>query len=555
MPVGRIRPIHPPQTRPLLPLSIMSRSRPVLVPLLVATLALGACSPGPMATMSSTPTTTAATSTEESEPPQITRPDELSRETASSTSSEASTESTSAGDCPTWPVCDGGVGAAGIGDPYYPMSGNGGYQVEHYDVTITYDPATNDLQGDTVVRAVIADAALSRFNLDLQPSMVVETVEVDGAAATFEQESSELVITPAEPVQPAATVEVRVTYAGEPNALPDGTAGLGDGGWHRTNSGGALALGEPYSASAWFPVNEHPADPATYDITAVVPQEWQVISIGLEADAETEPPAGWIASRWQQSKPVASYLTTLWIDKFTTSEGVTAAGVPILNAFAEVPTAPSFRVLAEKTGPAIDQLTQWFGPYPYDAAGGIFTGESTSFALETATRPVYADWVDLETLVHEIAHQWWGDDVMIATWSDICLNECFASYTPWLYYDATAGVDPDLEWKSQMKTLVQQPRFWASPLVDMGAGNEFSAVYSRGPLALHALRHQIGDEDFFAMMKGWLAENSGKNVTFDQWVEYTEEISGQDLTGFIDAWFRGTTVPAEQYRYPGTLGD
>lgn len=212
-------------------------------------------------------------------------------------------------------------------------------------------------------------------------------------------------------------------------------------------------------------------------------------------------------------------------------------------------------MLAEKTGPAIDQLTEWFGPYPYDAAGGIFTGESTSFALETATRPVYADWVDLETLVHEIAHQWWGDDVMIASWSDICMNECFASYTPWLYYDATEGIDPDKEWKTQMATVVQQPRFWASPLVDMGAGNEFSSVYSRGPLALHALRHEIGDDAFFAMMKGWLTENTGQNVTFDQWVDYTEQVAGRDLTGFVDAWFRGTTVPAEQYRYPGTLGD
>ncbi len=451
----------------------------------------------------------------------------------------------------------GTIGDAGIGDPYYPLSGNGGYQIDSYDIDLKYDPDSNALSSTaTLTGTVTSDEGLTQFNLDLQPTMTVTGVDVNGTPATFEQQDAELVISPADLVAAQGALVVEVAYAGEPDLIQGGTLGS-DSGWYRTDSGGAIVIGEPYSASSWYPVNEHPADTATFAVTATVPQEWQVISNGIrQTDGLPDPGAGNAVFRWALSDPVASYLTTLYIDKFDVVEGKLADGKPIVSAIA--PDANNdARELADSTGQIIDVLSGYFGPYPFEAAGGIFTGLNTGYALETATRPVYGGGpiASFETVVHELAHQWYGDDVTVQRWSDICLNECFASYAPWLYDAQVNKTDLDAQWKEQMNSLVNQPRFWRSPLVDMGAGDEFTRVYDRGPLALHALRAEIGDDAFFRLLKEWPATYGGKNASFDELEQFVNTLAGRDVTPFMDAWFRGTTVPDEQFRYPGNLGN
>lgn len=448
---------------------------------------------------------------------------------------------------------DGSIGNPGIGDPYYPSAGNGGYQVDSYDVTLIYTPDTNDLQAIALVTgSVLSDDGLTRFNLDLQPALTVENVLVDGSAAEFEQQDAELVITPATLLAAGAPLRIEITYGGEPGAISEGTAGLGDGGWIRTSSGGVIAVGEPFSASAWYPVNEHPADPATFAVTATVPDGWQVMSIGLP-QLDGLPPAdpGWVTFRWEFDTPIASYLTTLYIDKFTVLTDSLPDGTPVISAIG--PAAGGDETIAEQTANVIEGLEQYFGEYPYTAAGGIYTGEDLGFALETASRPVYTADPSMSFLVHEQAHQWFGDLVTIGRWADICLNECVASYADWLWQQETRGADLDLFWKDQMTTYVGQSGYWSDPLVDMGAGSEFRAVYTRGPVALHALRHEMGDDAFFALLRDWPAEYGGQVVRFDDLEDLASELAGRDLRPFMDAWFRSTGPPPEEFRYPGTL--
>jgi aminopeptidase N len=445
------------------------------------------------------------------------------------------------------------AGADGAGDPYYPTAGNGGYQVDKYTVVLTYDPASNQLQANTTIAAsVTSDRPLARFNLDLQPDLTVSTVTVDGAPAQFQHQDAELVITPADALAPDAETRVEVEYSGRPGVISGGTANLGDGGWHRTTDNGAIAAGEPFSASAWYPVNEHPSDTAAFSVTATVPTGWEVISNGVKFDgALPQAPAGMHSVRYDQARPIASYLTTIMIDKLTFTTG-SFEGKPIVNAFTTA--GEKDKDLAENTAQVLSVLSKHFGPFPFDAYGGIYTGENLTFALETATRPVYASWVDLDTVVHETAHQWYGDDVTIERWSDICLNECFASYAPWLYHQDVDGADLDAHWKDQMAAVAGDASFWSIPLVDMGAGKEFTSVYDRGPLAVHALRHEMGEQAFAELLKGWIATYGGKNAGFDDLESYASKLAGKDLTPFMDAWFRGTVVPPEPYRTPPGLG-
>lgn len=451
---------------------------------------------------------------------------------------------------------EGTIGNPGIGDEYYPTAGNGGYQIDSYDLDLQYDPDTNDLRSTaTLLGTVLSDDGLTQFNLDLQPTMAVESVTVNGAAAQFEQDDAELVVTPADLLAAAGGLEVEVAYQGRPGLLADATGGFTEGGWFRTESGGAFAAGEPTSASVWYPVNEHPADPATFAVTATVPQGWQVISNGLQVtDGLPTPSAGNTVFRWELADPVASYLTTIYIDKFTTVTDTLDDGTPVVSAIAPDARADDAD-LAAQTKDIIEVLSEFYGPYPYPAAGGIFTGVSTGFALETATRPIYPLRVSFDTVVHELAHQWYGDDVMVHRWADICLNECFASYAPWLYHAEVDRSDLDELWKQNMAEIVDDPSAWSSPLVDMGAGNEFTEVYSRGPIALHALRNEIGDDVFLGVLKDWPATYGGQNASFDDFEAFVSDAAGRDLRPFMDAWFRGTTVPPLEYRYPGDLGN
>ncbi len=447
---------------------------------------------------------------------------------------------------------DGAIGAETAGDPYYPQSGNGGYDVASYLIAFSFDPAQKKLAANATIVAIATESdKLGRFSFDLQPTMKVSAITVDGKAAGFTQADAKLVITPLTGVASGASMTVVVTYAGTPGEVTGGTSGLADGGWYTTGTGGAAVMGEPYTASAWYPANEHPTDRASFGVIAQVPTGWSVISNGLPVTRDLPAaPDGYTTFGWTEKSEMASYLTVLYIDKFTLTQDTSSAGIPIINAYG--PGASRFQQFGDQTSDYLQFLASRFGPYPFDTAGGIFMTDSVGFAMETQTRPIYSGFADESTVVHELAHQWFGDDVVVHRWADICLNECFASYAEWLWNEHN-GTNLDDTYRQQINSTKDQPSFWRLPLVDMGAGHEFGDVYSRGPLALHALRAEIGDEKFSELLLSWIEEYSGKTASWSDFEDLVDQISGKDVSGFMDAWFRKTGVPAAEFLYPGTL--
>ncbi|MBK1785209.1 M1 family metallopeptidase [Prauserella cavernicola] len=437
-------------------------------------------------------------------------------------------------------------GAAGIGDPYYPEDGNGGYDATGYDVSIGYNPDNGNLDGDTTVTAR-ATQDLERFNLDLR-GFTVSSVEVDGQPAEFAREGDfELVITPGEPLAEGSEFTTRVRYDGKPQDAS--SAQLGGNGWQRSESGGAFVLGEPQSGSYWYPVNEHPRDKATFRLTARVPQGWTAVSIGTQESSKTE--NGWTTSTWTEQEPVASYLTTVAVDRFTVDKGQLADGTPVLSAYA--PGAEGIRRDADRVGEVIDFLTTKFGEYPATSAGGIYLANDVGYSLETQGRPTYTLGADFSTIVHELAHQWYGNEVSVESWADICLNECLASYSEWLWAEGKQGDNLDARYRNNIDQLRDDTEFWGQKLYDMGAGNEFEGVYDKGTLAIHALRKQIGDEAFDRVLKQWPVEHREGNASWPDFEQFVSDVSGQDLEGFFADWFRGTELPGDEHLYPGSL--
>ncbi len=437
-------------------------------------------------------------------------------------------------------------GAVGAGDPYYPTQGNGGYDVRGYDIDISYDPSRKHLDGDTTITATTTQR-LSRFNLDLR-GFDVESVTVNGDKATFARKRAhELVVTPAEPVGDGEDLVTRVRYSGTPTSTEEEE--LATVGWLTTSSGGSYALGEPHSASFWYPVNETPRDKATFRLSARVPKGWVAVSIGKQTSQRTK--GGWTTYTWEDTNPAASYVTTVAIDKFTIERSRLDDGTPVLSAYA--PGQENKRQLDARIDAVIRFLSGKFGPYPQDVAGGIYMSDSISFALETQGRPTYASWADLDTVVHEYAHQWFGNSVTIESWSDMCLNECFASYSEWLWAEAKHGTDLDKYYRDKADELAGDDSFWEDKLHKMGAGHEFDGMYGKSKLAMHALRRKIGDDVFDQVLREWPQEHQHSNASWPEFERFVSERADVELDEFFDVWFRGDEIPPDKHLYPGAL--
>jgi aminopeptidase N len=455
------------------------------------------------------------------------------------------------GSVPSTTVTGGITGAESDGDPYFPSSGNGGYDVAGYDLEVNYEPETRALAGVATITAKVGPDPLARFSLDLQPNMTVRRVSLGGSEVGFSRHDAKLVVTPSGALPAGSAISLIVTYDGVPGMIPNVvwvTAG-----WHPLAGGGGTAIGQPLSASAWYPVNETPDDRATFAVTATVPKGWTAVSNGLPVAAAELPAVrdGHAVFGWRDDQPMASYLSTLSIDRFTMTTDTSSGGIPIINAYS--PGTDESVVLGRRIGEYLDFLSLHFGPYPFTSSGAVFLSGQFNFALETQTRPTMpAGFVDEAILVHELAHQWFGNAVTLKDWADLCLNECVASYAQWMW-EAKGGVDLDAKYRAEVRAMADVPAFWQRPLVDMGPDNLFTDVYSRGPIALHALRAQIGADKFAEVLLSWIEKYSGRSASFADFEALVSSISGKDESKFLTAWFRGTGIPADEYLWPGNL--
>ena len=429
-------------------------------------------------------------------------------------------------------------GAAGIGDPYFPTYGNGGYDVAGYDLALKYDPKSGRLDGTATITAT-ATQDLDRFDLDLA-GLTVATVTVDGAAATAKADRNELVITPGRGIRRGTAMTVVVGYGGKPAQLAN--KALGAGGWLRT-ADGAVALGQPESASTWYPVNDHPADKATFKLAMTVPDGLEVLGNGVPGPVERT--GGWTTWHWAESSPMASYLSTVVIGKYRVSTS-THDGKPMVTAVADsLPADGPGAKSVGRTGEIADFLAGQFGPYPFDAYGGIVVDDDRiGYALETQSRPAYGqtffdDGPNYGVIAHELAHQWFGDSVALKRWQDIWLNEGFATYAEWIWseHDGKATA-------AQLFERNYNSFNWGDAPGDPGVARLFGdAVYLRGGMTVYALRKKIGDAAFAKLIAAWTTDFRDRSAGTDDFIRTAERASGQNLDDFFQAWLYGKKKP------------
>jgi aminopeptidase N len=442
----------------------------------------------------------------------------------------------------------GTPGAPGIGDPYYPLDGNGGYDVAHYDIRLTYNPQFDLISGTTTILAK-ATQDLSSFNLDFL--LQVKSVRVNNAVAAFRSTpDGELVVTPPATVANGSNMTIVVSYSDVPSNPNYKLYGFND--WTRTSDGG-LGVNEPQSAPWWYPSNDHPLDKATFDVSIAVPAGTEVISNGVLVDRQQQI-NGWIRWNWRSTKPQNTYNTFMAVGQFDDMRFATAPnGLPLITSYSNDlgANADAARASVERTPEILEFEASNFGPYPFEAEGGtVVAPGQLGFALENQTRPTY-DGASFRRgsntylIAHENSHQWFGDSVSVHGWTDIWLNEGFATYAEWLWSDNLGEGTPAEIGQFAYDSRPADSPFWQVLPGNPGPDQQFNnAIYVRGGMTLQALRTAVGDDTFFQILQTWTRTHQYGNGSIAQFTALASALSGQNLDSLFNTWLYTKGKPA-----------
>lgn len=447
-------------------------------------------------------------------------------------------------------------GGTSAGDTLFPQIGNTGYDAEHYAIDLSYDPGKNRFtKGTRSTMTATATQNLSSFSLDFQ-RLKIAKVTVAGKKAKFRLADAKprlegatqpvkLIVTPRKGIPKGTTFEVAVSYTGKPVEIidPDGSSE----GWVRacvkrndpSTCDGGLVVNEPVGAAGWFPDNNVPSDKASVRTAITVPKAYTAIGVG-ELGARESLPGGERRWVWNEDDPTATYLTTATVGRFSFEEGYakeigTGRQLPTYEAVDSTAT-PSQKASLDasfaRTGSMISFLADRYGAYPFDSVGGIWDNvPSLGYALEVQTKPAYA-WLgrDDATMLHELAHQWFGDSVSPEQWADIWFNEGWAEWSTWYWdHEANGQAKSPADIFTEQYAKASADDWSIPPATSAGdPANLFAEFpsYIRAPMMLEGLRQIVKDGRFFALARDIQSTYGHGNISTAQFIAIAKADSG-----------------------------
>ncbi|MBO1331521.1 M1 family metallopeptidase [Streptomyces sp. VRA16 Mangrove soil] len=437
-------------------------------------------------------------------------------------------------------------GAPGLGDPLFPLDGNGGYTVRHYTLDFDWQAPRTPFAASTTIRAT-ATQALSRFNLDFAGNEL-HTVTVDGRAAQTSRDGDELIVTPKSPIPKGSSFTVKVGYTADPTQVRHRDDAIEDYGWIPTPDGTVL-YPQPNGAKMIFPSDDHPSRRAPITFRVTTPGDLTAVANGRLVD-RTAQPGGRVRWTYDSEQPVATQLAQLAIGKFRLIDSKGPGGLPLRDVVPDDLVAPT-KQYRDLTPDHLAWLEQKLGPYPFNRYGVLVGDTDLGVALETQTLSLLpkADLlgtkVDAErNMVHELVHQWLGDSVGIARWSDLWLSEGHARFYERMYSEEHGGDS----FEAAMKTAYENHDQWRH---DYGAPAEptepnlFKRMrYDGSALVLYALREEVGAGTFQKIERAWIGRYSGRTASTADYIAVASRVAGRDLSGFLRPWLYGGSTPA-----------
>lgn len=421
-------------------------------------------------------------------------------------------------------------------------SADDGFNVRNYAVDLNYRPDSDTLAGT----ATILGRTTRRLpQFDLHFMLTVSSVVVNNEPATFSTENGKLTITPKRPIKQGAELLVEVRYSDTPGTYPGG--GEHGAGWKRT-ANGALAV---FSSAWWYPTAFDVADQATMDVRVVVPTGLKVVANGTLRSGGPVPVPGGDQWTWRNEVPQPSSNALLAIGQYDLEISTVLGGKQLVTAYGTDlgPLDAPARASVERTAEIVTALSEWFGPYPFTALGGLVDTQFRT-PVATATRPIYysgffEDGANASVVAHEMAHQWYGNAVY-PTRNEQWLSEGFATYTEFLWSEREGqGTAAELA-QSSYDLYPAGHAAWKQAPANPDPDNALSfPIYERGALALQALRTRVGDDTFFEILRTWVAEQkTDEAATTAGFTAHAERVAGSNLDDVFRPWIHGTERPA-----------
>ncbi|GAB1642696.1 M1 family metallopeptidase [Krasilnikovia sp. MM14-A1259] len=430
--------------------------------------------------------------------------------------------------------------SAPVADPLYPRLGNPALDVLHYGLDLAWQPVTGTLTGTATLRIrPVSDAR--EIKLDFKPyrldRVTVDGVAVTGAAVAAEKLTVPIAVTKDKPVT------LVVAYHGAPSTtpMPSHRTDTEPLGLTVTKDHSLWTMQEPYGAYTWYPANDQPSDEALYDIAVTVPVGWSAVAAGT--------PAGHTGTtfRYRSTDPVATYLQTLAVSRYRTVTANGPHGIPLTYWYR--PGTDDKLVPSLKKSPGfLSFLEKRFGPYPFPT-GGIVVVDSAS-GMETQQMITMGGKIKKldaaafeEDLLHEYAHQWFGDSVTPTNWNDLWLNEGWAMYAQFLYSQSVHKFSDD-ELESFLRERDAELRAKLGPPAHPKAANfAESNVYVCPAAMLKQLHDALGDRKFFALATAWVQTQKNTQQTRASFTAFVNKQTGRDFTKLIDAWLDSRSTP------------
>ena len=426
-------------------------------------------------------------------------------------------------------------------DSYYPAVGEPDIDALRYHLDLAWYPDAERLSGvATIWFRALTDAR--RLQLDLGDPLRLGGVRLDGRRVQASHPGKDLVVDEVD-VSAGSRHTLRVAYAGspEPVAAPTVRADVAGLGWHTTADGGAWTMQEPYGAYTWYPVEDHPSDKAYFDLTITTPDSMRGVSGGaLVADEVSD---GVRTSSFRLGAPVASYLTTLAIGDYARVEDTGPGGLPL--TYWVLPGQQAYLQQLRRSPALLAWLSARLGPYPFPTAGAVLVPSTSGMETqETVTIGAGPDPTTFSTnMLHEYAHQWYGDSVTPRDWSDVWLNEAFATYLQ-LEWSAAHGAPVNRDWAADPRGYDQSLRDAYGPPGAYDHDAFASAnVYYCGALMLRRLGDRVGSAELARLIRSWPQRQAYGSASRAEWIDFVERRSGQPVRAFVREWLLSETTP------------
>lgn len=434
-------------------------------------------------------------------------------------------------------IARGGTPSAGL-----PPSVEGrdrGWSVTSYDLSFRIDPRETFLAGRAVVRVLGSAPSTSAIDLDLDRAYALSETAADGRGVTVSRTGDRLTLL----LDPPLRSEERATISLGWNGAPPSYSALQ---YFDTSRGrGAGTVAEPFGAPTFWPCHDDPLDRANVTVRLDVPEGYTGASSGDLV--ETTAAGGRATFTWRLREPIPTYLVSIAVAPYVridaTYRRLDGTDMPVVGYVLPEHEAIDRPRIAAIPG-HIATLASLFGEYPfasskYGVVANWFRGGMEHPTLTSIGANILGDAARDVTIlfVHELGHQWWGDEVTLRTWDDIFLNEGFATYSEVLYRETALGQAP-----GGVLALRYDDGLYSGALagtVVADAADPFAdtnAVYAKGGWFLHMLRRRVGDAAFFAGLRAYRARHGLATATRGELRALFEERTGRDLKGFFDQW-------------------